>query len=134
MKSLLLHDEFVVQHRAAKPILDPRRAYAAIWEEERDANGALAPTAVVFLTNKECPFRCVMCDLWVNTLDATVYNDVQVAWIEPFKATGLRVEVGGTNVFGVNPPICYTCTLNGYDAGTYDLPGAFFYVRANYKF
>jgi len=72
MKSLLLHDEFVVQHRAAKPILDPRRAYAAIWEEERDANGALAPTAVVFLTNKECPFRCVMCDLWVNTLDATV--------------------------------------------------------------
>ena len=63
MKSLLLHDEFVVQHRAAKPILDPRRAYAAIWEEERDANGALAPTAVVFLTNKECPFRCVMCDL-----------------------------------------------------------------------
>ena len=72
MKSLSLHDEFVVQHRAAKPILDPRRAYAAIWEEERDANGALASTAVVFLTNKECPFRCVMCDLWVNTLDTTV--------------------------------------------------------------
>ncbi|HVQ15019.1 MAG TPA: hypothetical protein VMS40_15565 [Vicinamibacterales bacterium] len=72
MKSLLLHDEFVVQHRAAKPILDPRRAYAAIREEERDANGALASTAVVFLTNKECPFRCVMCDLWVNTLDTTV--------------------------------------------------------------
>ena len=72
MKSLLLHDEFVVQHRAAKPILDPRRAYAAIREEERDATGALASTAVVFLTNKECPFRCVMCDLWVNTLDTTV--------------------------------------------------------------
>jgi len=72
MKSLLLHDDFVVQHRAPKPSLDPRRAYASIWEEERDAAGALASTAVVFLTNKECPFRCVMCDLWVNTLDATV--------------------------------------------------------------
>jgi archaeosine synthase beta-subunit len=71
LNSALL-DRFVVQHRAPKPPLDPRRAYAAIWEEERDANGALAPTAVVFLTNKECPFRCVMCDLWVNTLDATV--------------------------------------------------------------
>jgi len=67
-----LLDRFVLQQRPAKRPLDPRRAYAAIWEEERDANGALAPTAVVFLTNKECPFRCVMCDLWVNTLDATV--------------------------------------------------------------
>jgi len=52
--------------------LDPNHAYASIWEEERDAQGAIASTAVVFLTNKECPFRCVMCDLWVNTLDATV--------------------------------------------------------------
>ena len=72
MKSLLLHDDFVVQHRAPKLPLDPNRAYASVWEEERDANGVLAPTAVVFLTNKECPFRCVMCDLWVNTLDSTV--------------------------------------------------------------
>jgi len=69
-----------------------------------------------------------------NTLDATVYNDVQVAWIDAFRLTGLRVELGGTNVFGVNPPICYTCTLNGYDAGTYDLPGPFYYARASYKF
>ena len=69
-----------------------------------------------------------------NTLDATVYNDVNVAWNDAFRMTGLRLELGGTNVFGVNPPICYTCTLNGYDAGTYDLPGAFWYARATYKF
>lgn len=69
-----------------------------------------------------------------NTLDATVYNDVQVAWKDAFRLPGLRVEIGGTNVFGVNPPICYTCTLNGYDAGTYDLPGGFYYARASYKF
>ena len=69
-----------------------------------------------------------------NTLDATVYNDVQIAWNDAFRMTGLRFELGGTNVFGVNPPICYTCTLNGYDAGTYDLPGPFYYARAAYKF
>jgi len=43
-----------------------------VWEEELDESGALAPTAVIFLTNRECPFRCVMCDLWTNTLDDTV--------------------------------------------------------------
>ena len=69
-----------------------------------------------------------------NTLDATVYNDVQVAWNDAFRMAGLRLEIGGTNVFGVNPPICYTCTLNGYDAGTYDLPGGFYYARASYRF
>jgi radical SAM enzyme (TIGR01210 family) len=58
--------------RGAKAALDPARAYAAVFEQERDASGALAPTAVVFITNKECPFRCVMCDLWVNTLDARI--------------------------------------------------------------
>jgi radical SAM enzyme (TIGR01210 family) len=58
--------------RGRKARLDPTRAYAAVWEEEPDASGALIPTAVVFLTNRECPFRCLMCDLWVNTLDETV--------------------------------------------------------------
>jgi radical SAM enzyme (TIGR01210 family) len=59
-------------HRAPKNVLDPRRAYASVWEEERGQDGALVPTAVVFLTNRECPFRCVMCDLWINTLDERV--------------------------------------------------------------
>jgi radical SAM enzyme (TIGR01210 family) len=72
MMSLSLHDDFVLRHRSAKQPLDSQRAYASIWEEEPDSAGALAPTAVVFLTNRECPFRCVMCDLWTNTLDETV--------------------------------------------------------------
>ena len=41
-------------------------------EHELDAGGTLAPTAVVFLTNKRCPFRCVMCDLWRHTVDERV--------------------------------------------------------------
>ena len=58
--------------RGAKAVLDPGRAYAALHEDEIDAHGVLTPTSVIFLTNRECPFRCVMCDLWVNTLDATI--------------------------------------------------------------
>ena len=28
--------------------------------------------ATLFLTNRECPFRCLMCDLWKHTLEETV--------------------------------------------------------------
>jgi len=48
------------------------RPYAFLWEEEADAKGQLIPTATIFLTNRECPFRCLMCDLWQNTLDERV--------------------------------------------------------------
>ena len=60
-------DRFILDLRGPKAVLDPHRAYAAVWEEECDEHGALAPTAVVFLTNRECPFRCAMCDLWQYT-------------------------------------------------------------------
>src|SRR6185295_6642854 len=65
-------DRFVLQHRGPKHLVQPDRAYASLWEEEPDATGALIPTAVIFLTNRECPFRCVMCDLWTNTLDEPI--------------------------------------------------------------
>jgi iron complex outermembrane receptor protein len=68
-----------------------------------------------------------------NTLDSTVYNDVQVSWSNAFNEK-LKLSAGVNNLFGEDPPICYTCSLNGYDAGTYDLPGQFWYVRANYAF
>ena len=70
----------------------------------------------------------------VHSLHSIVYHDVQVSWTDPFRLTGLKVEAGVNNLFGSNPPICFTCTLNGYDAGTYDLPGAFWNARATYKF
>ena len=65
-------DDWVLAHRGSKAVLDPMLPYATAWEEEPDAAGALVQTTVVFLTNRECPFRCVMCDLWVNTLDEIV--------------------------------------------------------------
>lgn len=39
------------------------------------------------------------------------------------------------NVFEKEPPICLSCTLNGYDASLYDIPGGrFWYVRAEVQF
>jgi|SoiMethySBSTD1v2_1073268.scaffolds.fasta_scaffold00073_62 archaeosine synthase beta-subunit len=69
---MVITDRWVLERRGPKARLDPMRAYAAVYEEELDATGRFAPTAVVFLTNRDCPFRCVMCDLWRHTLDETV--------------------------------------------------------------
>ena len=39
---------------------------------EAGDDGAAADVVTVFLTNRECPWRCLMCDLWRNTLEETV--------------------------------------------------------------
>jgi radical SAM enzyme (TIGR01210 family) len=44
------------------------RAYAWLKEEERQADGRMAAGITVFLVNRECPWRCAMCDLWRYTL------------------------------------------------------------------
>jgi len=62
-------DRWILRHRGPKNRLDPSKPYAFLWEEERGNDGKLIPTATIFLTNRECPFRCLMCDLWRNTLD-----------------------------------------------------------------
>ena len=69
-----------------------------------------------------------------NTLGSVVYHDVQFGWKKAFALEGLKLSAGANNVFGKEPPVCVTCSLNGYDAGTYDLPGAFWYVSADYRF
>jgi radical SAM enzyme (TIGR01210 family) len=63
---------WIVARRGAKNALDPLRPYAFLWEEETGAEGEPVSTATIFLTNRECPYRCLMCDLWRNTLDARV--------------------------------------------------------------
>ena len=49
--------------------LQPRSFFA---EPERTARGNIVPVNTLFLTNRECPWHCLMCDLWKNTLTETV--------------------------------------------------------------
>ena len=63
---------WILERRGPKNPLDPSRAYAILWEEEADLQGRPISTHTLFLTNRECPFRCLMCDLWQNTLDQSI--------------------------------------------------------------
>lgn len=53
-------------------VLDQQRPWNFFVEDEIFATGEVGPVATVFLTNKQCPWRCVMCDLWQNTLETEV--------------------------------------------------------------
>lgn len=63
---------WILSYRGEKVAVDPRRPYAFLFEQERGPDGELWRTVTIFLTNKECPWRCLMCDLWRNTTDARV--------------------------------------------------------------
>ncbi|MFY2763081.1 TonB-dependent receptor [Arenimonas sp. MALMAid1274] len=68
-----------------------------------------------------------------NVLEATTYNDLQLGYRFESMAN-LRITLGVNNVFDEDPPICLSCSLNGYDASTYDIPGGrFWYLRADIK-
>ena len=60
-------DRFVVERRGSRPAHDPWRYQGLIVEDERAANGTIDRLATVFLTGRECPWRCAMCDLWKHT-------------------------------------------------------------------
>ena len=68
--------------RAPKPELDPWKPYAFEVEAERTRSGLVEQTGTVFLTNRECPFTCLMCDLWKYTTDDSV----------PLGAVAVQVE------------------------------------------
>jgi len=65
-------DAWIVARRPERNVMDPLRPYAFVVEDERAASGEVVPVATVFLTNRECPWRCLMCDLWRNTLTESV--------------------------------------------------------------
>jgi iron complex outermembrane recepter protein len=68
-----------------------------------------------------------------NELKPKVYNDVQVIWIPAFADSALNITAGVNNVLNIEPPTCYSCSLNGFNATAYDVPGIFGYLSASYR-
>lgn len=64
---------WIVAQRPPRPGgIDPFKPHGFFLEDERSEPGRVVPSAAILLTNQECPWRCLMCDLWQNTLTEAV--------------------------------------------------------------
>jgi radical SAM enzyme (TIGR01210 family) len=86
-------DRFVLQRRGAREPLDPWRHQGVIVEDERSPQGNADRIATVFLTGRECPWRCAMCDLWRYTTP----TDTPAGAI-PAQIARARAEVAGERI------------------------------------
>jgi archaeosine synthase beta-subunit len=78
-----INDQWIVSMRGSKNIVDPHLPYGWLVEKERTVSGTIEDMGIIFLTNRECPFHCLMCDLWKNTTNETVQGGsipCQIKW------------------------------------------------------
>lgn len=59
---------WIVSQRPARAAVDPFQPSGFFLETEHSASGQVVTSACILLTGKECPWRCLMCDLWQHTL------------------------------------------------------------------
>ena len=69
LDSAPLGTEAILGARGDKHPVKVDRPYAFFVEPEQGDGGQVVDVATLFLSNSECPFRCLMCDLWRHTLD-----------------------------------------------------------------
>lgn len=69
-----INDETILRFRGTKVEIDLTQPMGVIHEEEPNLDRPAAKTTTVLLGGKECPFRCLMCDLWKYTIDAPTPN------------------------------------------------------------
>ncbi len=94
-------DRFVLERRGPRPQHDPWRHQGVIVEDERGADGEVARMATVFLTGRECPWRCAMCDLWRYTTITDTPRGAIAAQIAGARSTlaDERVPVTGLKLY-----------------------------------
>ncbi|MEN8202177.1 MAG: radical SAM protein, partial [Bacteroidota bacterium] len=67
-----IDSRWITSLRGEKIPVDPYIPYGYFNEPERSSQGTIEEVTTVLLTNKECPYRCLMCDLWKHTTSETV--------------------------------------------------------------
>jgi radical SAM enzyme (TIGR01210 family) len=74
--NLRTDNQWITSLRGKKNTVDPNQPYHFFVEKECKTPGTIDDVSTILLTNNECPFRCLMCDLWRNTTDKPVQAGV----------------------------------------------------------
>ena len=87
--------------RGEKSSVDPLLPYGWFNEQEPDPYGKVKEVAAILLTNRECPYTCLMCDIWKHTTSETVPAGAIPAQVEYAlerlkSATGLKLFNSGS--------------------------------------
>jgi archaeosine synthase beta-subunit len=61
-------NQWILERRGPRPAGDVWHAHGWFIEPERAADGIVRPVLTVLLRSRECPWRCLMCDLWKFTV------------------------------------------------------------------
>lgn len=93
--------KWIRQQRGKKNLLDPLKPYLYLHEKERISNGKIEDVLTVFISNKECSFTCLMCDLWKNTTDkiaphGAIANQIRIAINELPQAAHIKLYNSGS--------------------------------------
>ena len=65
-------DRWILDRRPSRPRHNVWEPQGAFREREPDGTGGVAEVATLLLTGRECPWRCLMCDLWRHTVEEEV--------------------------------------------------------------
>lgn len=119
---------WILDRRPPRPPVDPRRPAAFFTELERTDRGEIVSVATVLLTNRECPWRCLMCDLWKSTVTEPVPPGAIPEQID-FALTRLGAQDAGASSATGGATIPQETAsawrqLKLYNAGSFFDPGA----------
>ena len=117
---------WILARRPARNVVDARKPSAFLVEDERAESGEIVRVATIFLTSRECPWRCLMCDLWRNTLTESVPPGAIPEQID-FALTRLRglplqrraEKMAGRPTPLARSPLERPATIKLYNAGSF---------------
>ena len=118
---------WILARRGARNPLDPFKPRVFLVEEERAESGEIVSVATIFLTNRECPWRCLMCDLWKSTLTETVPIGAIPAQIDHALAQLVDADVSSQHVSGESSRVltnAATRQIKIYNSGSFFDPRA----------